>query len=96
MPIPTSAQPCGCDVTADHFCDQHRFDCPQSSNIEDASYNVVTHEMRIHFKRKNAAPILYTFQRVALTHWVDFCEAESKGSFFQTVLMPTYTGVKCS
>lgn len=85
-----SAQPCGCDPGADHFCGRHAFLSPESSNIVGAAYNTLTHELYITFRGNRK----YGYAGFPEDLFDQFHNAHSKGGYFAEVIKPTWTGVK--
>jgi hypothetical protein len=84
-----SALTCGCDAAVDHFCVDHSFWSPHSSNVQGATFNPQTKELRITFHRGRT----YAYQNFDPVLWEAFVAAESKGTFFQQVIKEDWKGV---
>lgn len=66
------------------------FQSPESSTIDGATYDPVTHTMAVHFRRD----AVYDYADVPPAAWAGFVAATSKGQYFGSVIRPLYTGVK--
>lgn len=66
---------------------------PDSISIASAEYDKETQILSVHFKRAKR-PERYDYAPVPYELWVEFVQAESKGSFFGARIRPVYHGVK--
>jgi hypothetical protein len=68
-----------------------------SSSILGASYDgetrVLTVKIKPDVRGKSTTPKTYQYEDFSLALWQQFCQAESKGSYFNTHIRPYFKGV---
>lgn len=66
------------------------FQSPESSSVVGATYDHTSGHMTVFFVR---GPV-YDFDHIPLATWASFAMSTSKGSYFNHMIRPLYSGVK--